>query len=180
LSIDASPTTPSSPFHIDLRRWWPAVLGLAVFAGLIWAPGTLAGHAVNYSGTYAQADHGGPAPELDFTVGMGKRNGRLVPRFLRAFRTRGLGMKCPSGHFMYATDGGQNGFAHYAGDIAVAKNRTLSGHIPEDDISGAAWWVTGKIPKSGPASGTVRMSIHVPEEGGLCDSGVVSWTAAKG
>jgi hypothetical protein len=112
-------------------------------------------------------------------VGKGKRNGKLVPKTLLAFRTKGLGMHCPSGQTFYASDGGANGFSHFGSDIAVKKNRKFSVHNA-DDLNGEAWTVTGKIPRSGPATGTVRESTSIPEEGGLCDSGVVTWTAAKG
>jgi len=164
--------------YLRLRRRSVGGLSLVICAGLIWAPGALAGHSDNYSGTYAQSNPQGPAPELDFTVGKGKRNGKLVPKTLRAFRTKGLGMHCPSGQTFYASDGGANGFSHGPGG-SIKKNRKFSFHLPED-VTGDAWTVTGKIPRSGPAAGTVRESTTIPEEGGLCDSGVVTWTATKG
>lgn len=151
-------------------------LSLVVCAGLIWAPAALAGHADNYSGTFDQGPSGGPTYEIDFTVGKTKRNGKLVPKFVRSLRTRGLLEHCPDGQSVYGSDGGANGFAHYATDIAVKKNRTFHAHA---NIDGTTWTVTGRIPRSGPATGTVRQAVQIPEEGGLCDSGVVTWTAPK-
>ena len=95
--------------------------------------------------------------------------GKRVPTFVRRFESRVVPMYCEDGSIAY-----QDGFfPHPTLEVPIRKRKF------EDSVNngGDRFEITGQIPKSGPASGTIRMFSAAFSDVPNCDSGVVSWTA---
>lgn len=168
------------------KRILSSVVALAVSASVL-AIGPQASMAgTEYHGELVppQSGYGTPS-EIEFDVSLGKnKKGKRVPTTVRRFRSRAVTLYCANGNTWWhglgeASVGGTLGWADHPNDWVSIKRRSF--HDASDGEYGPSsgfYEITGTIPKNGAATGTIRLTYPNSAQGGWCDSGVVSWTAA--
>ena len=141
------------------------MLALTCACALLAAPATAA--IDNYYGVIGQS------PD-DFAVAFNlksKKNnkGKQIPVAIPRFQMLDLPATCPDGPVTF------RGGLKFPAEIPVTKRNFTAADIQSD----RSYEISGRVARNGTASGTVRITLPVPQLGGTCDSGVVSWTAAE-
>ena len=160
-----------------LRRRALVILAAAFGFGasMALAPQMAAGAGSTYVGDLVSPQvgpHGEPSA-IQFKLALDKKKkGKLVPSAVRRFESRAVPLFCSDGSTTFYGGDGYGGvkfLEHFFS--APVKKRTFS-YSSDIATTTADTEVTGQIPRSGPATGTLRITTSG------CDSGVVSWTAA--
>ncbi len=180
-----------------------AVALAAIFAAAAIAPPLAGAKAVDYAGPIAlppiEPDVAPASIELKVHLKKKKGAKKFKPRFVQV-KEHNVYETCHPGvtsRYVFPSD--NNSETNFSvnlteGDIDV-KKRKFSLHEsvgPGDEIpaTNSSLALDGRIPKKGPATGTLRMTFHIdanpepadprfPEPAEDCDTGVLSWTADK-
>ena len=189
-------TSPRRPTALSRLRFTAAVL-TAVALMLAVGPGSAAaaGKREKYSGSIdlPELEPGVvPHASIEFTVHLKPRHGggKLLPKLVDPLKERNLYYTCNPPYqtssgtdpYGYPTEGNSytNYVLSYEGrDIRVKHRRFSAGYTDTYSDGGSrSWSVTGRIPRSGPATGTIRISEQF-SSGHDCDTGILYWTANK-
>jgi hypothetical protein len=188
-----------------MRRVRSGVVALAAICAAL-AIAALAGATSSndkYSGpvdlTEVPDDTPGPA-SVELTVkSKSKKKGskKLVPKELSKLKLHNVYATCTDGTHVYPADNNSEfdivfGFDYGGTKIKKRKFSIDDATPPGDEIpaTSSSFAMTGKVPRKGAATGTIRITFHrdanpepadprYPEPALNCDSGVVSWTADK-
>lgn len=141
---------------------------------------------IKYFGTIdqPQADPNRPQPTIELLVHLDrKKSGELKPDHVNRITTRNMGFQCSDGQTWYPGTGYRKDFFSYPGvenHPWGVKKRRFSG-TAEDDVEVDRLAASGRIPRKGPATGTVRMIRPAGAEDSIapCDSGTVAFTARQ-
>lgn len=138
-------------------------------------PAAVAGPSTTYVGDISPPHTvpNGVTSGIRFNVILKKNDkGKRVPTLVRRFESRAVPMYCEDGSIAYQV----GFFAHPNLEVAIRKRKFSDKVNNEGDI----FEIAGQIPKSGAATGTIRMFSAPFADVPACDSGVVSWTATAG
>jgi hypothetical protein len=135
-----------------------------------------------YEGDLTPSQEGGVyrvPSAIEFNVQFERNKGKLVPIAVRRFRSRSVTLYCPNGTAWWLGLHGEGvDFQDHPTRWVNVKKRKFH-DASFDDYDFAHFEISGRLPRSGPATGTIRITAPNEAQGGTCDSGVVSWTAAK-
>jgi hypothetical protein len=154
----------------------------AACAGLVMGPQAANAASTQYHGDLVPPQQGGyygVPSEIQFGVTFDKnKKGKRVAAFVKRFSSRSVGLWCPNGNqwWMGAHGEGVSMQDHPETVVKVKKGKFHNASF--DDYNFGHYEISGQIPKSGPATGTIRITAPNEAQGGTCDSGVVSWTAS--
>jgi hypothetical protein len=130
-----------------------------------------------------QTGHGTPS-EIEFNVDFDKnKKGKRVPTYVKRFRSRAVTMYCVNGNTWWhglgnASVTGTLGWEDHPEEwVKVTKRKFHDASFGEYGPDSGFYEISGQIPKSGPATGTIRLTYPNEAQGGSCDSGVVNWIA---
>jgi hypothetical protein len=152
----------------------------AIFAMAAIVPASAGATAKNYkyAGPIGLAelpgDTAGPASiELTVKAKSKKKGTKPKPKFVSRLKLHNVYETCEDGTKLYPADNNSEFDITYGFEFegAKIKNRKFS-------TTDASITLTGTVPKSGPATGTVRISEEVSGFG-HCDTGTLNWTADK-
>jgi hypothetical protein len=150
-----------------------ALVPATVAALLVIAAPTLAGGRLDhYAGPINQ--DGRPAPTIELWVHTQRhRDGRVVVKITNTW-LRNVYYHCPDGNNWYpgSAGGNQSGVQFPARITLVRRAFSKTTFSESVDLT-----IKGRIPKRGPASGTLKISGNGP--GGRCHSGVLAWSATR-
>ena len=148
---------------------------VATAACFAFAPSLASGASDSYSG-YLQPQHTTPnwvTSVVPFNVVLKKNDkGKRVPKFVRRFQSRVVPMHCEDGTISYQV----GFFPHPTLEVPIRRRKFDDTVNREGDV----FEIAGQIPKSGPATGTIRMFSAAFGPYPNCDSGIVPWTAERG
>jgi hypothetical protein len=170
------------------------IAATAACVALLLPAGAGAGTSTSYEGPAAGSAPEG-LPSVKFVLKTKKKNGKQVPKLVFRFQSRGIPVFCPSGQHYFHDSSNSAGlppgyFDYPIVEIPISKKGQFSQYTPfsQGDPSNEGYWVTGSVPKHGPATGTVRIAETLSSTGpaagagysGYCDSGEVAWSADRG
>jgi hypothetical protein len=173
-------------------RRYAAVAAAAIFAAVAIAPASAGATARTdkYSGPIdlpeLPNDTPGPA-SIDLTVkAKSKKKGKKPkPKLVTRLKTHNVYMTCEDGTHVYPADNNSEFDITYGIEFpgAKIKKRKFSTTDPATGEFGTGITLTGRVPKKGPASGTIRIQLDLSDstapELGKCDTGTLGWTADK-
>jgi hypothetical protein len=139
--------------------------------------------AASYQGDLVPPQQGGyygVQSAIEFKVRVvKKKNGKLVPTAVKNFRSRSVTMYCPNGNTWWlGLHGSGVDFEDHPKDEVRIKKRKFH-DASYDDYGSGFYEISGRVPRSGPATGTIRITYPNEAQGGTCDSGVVNWAATR-
>jgi hypothetical protein len=180
----------------QMRRMGTGIFVVALFATLavLLIPGQAPAKVATYGGPISQppasSDFAPAAVQFKVHVKKTRRGPRTT---IFPFKTRNVWYACSDGTSGYpgARSELTSEVDYEGGDIRIRKNNRFSASfIDKEEGEGIGVAVSGRVPKTGPASGTVRIFAHWnatfdlngdPKGGPKdCDSGVLNWTASRG
>jgi hypothetical protein len=189
--VTRSRLCPSPALVLAVGALIVALVGTAVGPGLAVA----AGEREKYSGPVDLPEREPgvvPHASIEFTIHSGSRRGshKLVPKLADPLKERNVYYTCDPPYetssgvhpYVYPTEGNSdvNYVLTYEGREIRVKNRSFSARYTDtySDGGSRSWSVTGRIPRSGPATGTIRITEQFAS-GHDCDTGLLTWTASK-
>jgi len=130
-----------------------------------------------------------PPASIEFKLKEEKnRKKKFVPNSIPKLKLHNVYFRCSDGDTYYPTDisSETTTLVVFPAEIEV-KRRKFSRLVTEQESDTFEYAITGKVPRSGPATGTFRISTHIPADPDPkfprpaldCDTGDVSRTADK-
>lgn len=175
------------------------VLAIALLAGTaaLLGPAPASAKVGKYQGAVAQAapppsaptpenqipnpNPNPPPPTVEFKGGFGKKraSGKPAKNWVSFFVFRNIWYLCSDGRVYYPGSSSDISSAIELETFPINfKKQRFS--ISEKQGEGiATMTITGRLPRRGPATGTLRYVANAGGTRGVCDTGVLSWTANK-
>jgi len=173
-----------------------ALIAAVAVCTLLATPAAAPAKNVQYSGPIDQQSNPyHDDPRIEFTVHFAKNDkGKLVPKSVPKLTAWNIWYHCTiippgsgntSGNWYPGATSETSSQVVFGGGLGVKKHGHVYGFGPSSyEDYGEGMEVSGVIPKSGSASGTVRI-FYTSQPGdevdvGNCDSGPLNWTASTG
>ncbi len=164
------------------------VLAIALLAGTaaLLGPAQASAKVSRYQGPVFQTPSSNPnwaPPTIEFKGGFGRKlkSGKRTPNTVSEFNFRRVWYACSDGKVYFPGSTGGDTYESVIGlellDINFRKSRFSVSDTVGDDLYQETMTITGRLSRSGSASGTVRYFVN--DSGRVCDTGVLNWTANK-